>query len=143
MAQTSLYKGKIKILVLEGAPVAGYSARDRRPGDASRSGDSINAPDDWSRPTGSVEEGPHLINASRGTVVDIDARVDVLKSRHLAGAGMDVSRVEPKTAGQCLQTDAKIGYVVIEAETGGHVASLSVKHKLEEVTGTIRTRILY
>ncbi len=90
-----------------------------------------------------IKKGAHLINASRGTVVDIDALVDALKSRHLAGAGIDVFRVEPKAAGQYLQTNAKIGYVVMEAETGGRVASLSVKHKLEEVPGTIRTRILY
>jgi D-3-phosphoglycerate dehydrogenase len=45
-----------------------------------------------------MKKGAHLINASRGTVVDIDALVDALKSRHLAGAGMDVFPVEPKTA---------------------------------------------
>ncbi|HWY49126.1 MAG TPA: NAD(P)-dependent oxidoreductase [Bryobacteraceae bacterium] len=59
-----------------------------------------------------MKQGAHLIKASRGTVVDIDALVDALKSRQLAGAGMDVFPVEPK-------------------------------RKLEEVPGTIRTRILY
>jgi D-3-phosphoglycerate dehydrogenase len=151
-----------------------------------------------------MKKGAHLINASRGTVVDIDALVDALKSRHLAGAGMDVFPVEPKTASdefvsplrgmdnvlltphvggsteeaqqniglevagkltkysdngstisavfscekiniadQYLQTNAKIGYVVIDVETGERAASLQVKTKLEEVPGTIRTRILY
>jgi len=184
-----------------------------------------------------MKTGAYLINASRGTVVDIDALVDALKSRHLAGAGMDVFPVEPKTAsdefvsplrgmdnvlltphvggsteeaqqniglevaeklikysdngstisavnfpevalpehpgkhrllhihhnqpgvlsainavfsgekiniaGQYLQTNARIGYVVIDVETGERAASLNVKHKLEEVPGTIRTRILY
>src|SRR5579863_5577249 len=37
-----------------------------------------------------MKAGAHLINASRGTVVDIDALVDALKSKHLGGAGMDV-----------------------------------------------------
>jgi D-3-phosphoglycerate dehydrogenase len=46
-----------------------------------------------------MKPGTHLINASRGTLVDIDALVDALESRHLAGAGMDVFPVEPKTAG--------------------------------------------
>jgi D-3-phosphoglycerate dehydrogenase len=151
-----------------------------------------------------MKKGAHLINASRGTVVDIDALVDTLKSRHLAGAGMDVFPVEPKTAsdefvsalrgmdnvlltphvggstkeaqqniglevaeklikysdngstisavfsgetiniaGQYLQTNAKIGYVMIDVETGERAASLQVKSKLEEVPGTIRIRILY
>ena len=184
-----------------------------------------------------MKAGAFLINASRGTVVDIDALVDALKSRHLAGAGMDVFPVEPKTAGdefvsplrgldnvlltphvggsteeaqqniglevaeklikysdngstisavnfpeaalpehpgkhrllhihrnqpgvlsaintvfsgekiniagQYLQTNARIGYVVIDVETGEREASLKVKSKLEEVPGTIRTRILY
>jgi D-3-phosphoglycerate dehydrogenase len=184
-----------------------------------------------------MKTGAYLINASRGTVVDIDALADALKSRHLAGAGMDVFPLEPKTAadefvsplrgmdnvlltphvggsteeaqqniglevaeklikysdngstisavnfpevalpehpgkhrllhihhnqpgvlsainavfsgdkiniaGQYLQTNARIGYVVIDVETGQRAASLNVKHKLEEVPGTIRTRILY
>lgn len=37
-----------------------------------------------------------LINASRGTVVDIDALADRLKSGHLAGAAIDVFPTEPK-----------------------------------------------
>jgi D-3-phosphoglycerate dehydrogenase len=45
-----------------------------------------------------MKQGAHLINASRGTVVDIDALVDALQSQHLAGAGMDVFPVEPKAA---------------------------------------------
>ena len=37
-----------------------------------------------------------LINASRGTVVDIDALADRLKSGNLAGAAIDVFPTEPK-----------------------------------------------
>ena len=37
-----------------------------------------------------------LINASRGTVVDIDALADALRSKHLSGAAIDVFPVEPK-----------------------------------------------
>lgn len=38
-----------------------------------------------------------LINASRGTVVDIDALVSVLKAEKIAGAAIDVFPVEPKS----------------------------------------------
>jgi D-3-phosphoglycerate dehydrogenase len=42
-----------------------------------------------------------------------------------------------------LQTSAKIGYVVIDVETDEPADSLSVKRKLDDVPGTIRTRLLY
>jgi D-3-phosphoglycerate dehydrogenase / 2-oxoglutarate reductase len=45
-----------------------------------------------------MKQGSHLINASRGTVVDIDALVDALDSGHLLGAAIDVFPVEPKGA---------------------------------------------
>ncbi|HYL73810.1 MAG TPA: phosphoglycerate dehydrogenase [Bryobacteraceae bacterium] len=184
-----------------------------------------------------MKAGVQLINASRGTVVDIDALATALRSQHVAGAAMDVFPHEPKTAdeefvsplrgmdnvlltphvggstaeaqqnigievaeklikysnngstlsavnfpevslpehsgkhrllhihrnqpgvlsainaifseqqiniaGQYLQTNAKIGYVVIDVETKAPGDSLQVKRKLDEVPGTIRTRLLY
>ena len=43
-----------------------------------------------------MKPGSHLINASRGTVVDIDALSQALESRHLHGAAIDVFPVEPQ-----------------------------------------------
>jgi D-3-phosphoglycerate dehydrogenase / 2-oxoglutarate reductase len=184
-----------------------------------------------------MKEGARLINASRGSVVDIDALVAALQSERLSGAAVDVFPVEPKTAaeefvsplrgfdnviltphvggsteeaqqnigtevaeklikysnngstlsavnfpevslpehpgqhrllhihrnqpgvlsnlnaifserqiniaGEYLQTNAAIGYVVIDVESGERAETLELKRRLDEVAGTIRTRVLY
>ena len=43
-----------------------------------------------------MKQGAIFINASRGTVVDIDALVKALSSKKIAGAAIDVFPVEPK-----------------------------------------------
>lgn len=43
-----------------------------------------------------MRSGSMLINASRGSVVDITALAEALQSQHLAGAAVDVFPVEPK-----------------------------------------------
>ena len=44
-----------------------------------------------------MKKGSYLINNSRGTVVDLDALADSLKTGHLAGAAVDVFPVEPSS----------------------------------------------
>ena len=43
-----------------------------------------------------MKPGSHLINASRGTVVDIEALAEAIGQGHLQGAAIDVFPVEPK-----------------------------------------------
>ncbi len=43
-----------------------------------------------------MKKGAALLNASRGTVVDIPALAEALKNGHLSGAAVDVFPVEPK-----------------------------------------------
>jgi D-3-phosphoglycerate dehydrogenase len=184
-----------------------------------------------------MRKGACLINASRGTVVEIDALAEALRSGQLAGAALDVFPEEPRTAGeafvsplqgmdnvlltphiggsteeaqqnigtevagklikysnngstlsavnfpevslpehpgkhrllhthrnqpgvlsainqvfsaqqiniagQYLQTDSRIGYVVIDVDTVEPARSSLLKSGLDAVPGTIRTRILY
>lgn len=53
------------------------------------------------------------------------------------------SEEEINVAGQYLQTNARIGYVVIDIESADHEVSQHIRARLDEVPGTIRTRILY
>src|SRR6056297_327277 len=41
-----------------------------------------------------MKKGAYLINTSRGAVVETEALVDMIKSGHLAGAGLDVLEEE-------------------------------------------------
>ncbi|HSA48311.1 MAG TPA: NAD(P)-dependent oxidoreductase, partial [Candidatus Competibacteraceae bacterium] len=184
-----------------------------------------------------MKPGSALINAARGTVVEIDALAATLEAKHLAGAAIDVFPKEPKAnddeflsplrafdnvlltphiggsteeaqqniglevagklikysnngstlsavnfpevalpehpgkhrllhihrnqpgvlsqinaifseqqiniAGQYLQTNLRIGYVVIDIDDPGQAETRQLRKRLEEVAGTIRTRILY
>jgi len=184
-----------------------------------------------------MKKGAGLVNAARGSVVDIDALVEAIKSKHIGGAALDVFPKEPKSAhdefvsplrgmdnviltphvggstieaqrdigievsskllkysnngstlgavnfpevslpahpghhrllhihrnqpgvlskvnaifskqriniaGQYLQTNSRIGYVVIDIETEERAVSQNIRRHLDQVEGTIRTRVLY
>ncbi|KAJ3337805.1 hypothetical protein HDU93_000480 [Gonapodya sp. JEL0774] len=52
-----------------------------------------------------MKKGSYLINASRGTVVDLKALSIALKEGHLAGAAVDVFPVEPAANGKGFETE--------------------------------------
>ncbi|KAI9217985.1 hypothetical protein BC828DRAFT_350909 [Blastocladiella britannica] len=51
------------------------------------------------RELAAMKKGAYLINASRGTVVDIEALAAALRSGHIAGCAVDVYPVEPAANG--------------------------------------------
>lgn len=98
-----------------------------------------------------MKQGSILINAARGTVIDIDALVETLKTDKLLGAAIDVFPVEPKSnneefisplrefdnviltphiGGSTLEAQENIGYEVGEklatySDTGTSITSVN------------------
>lgn len=67
-----------------------------------------------------MKPGSILINASRGTVVDIDALHASLESGHLAGAAIDVFPTEPKSRNEPLDSPLRgMQNVVLTPHIGG------------------------
>ena len=67
-----------------------------------------------------MKRGSVLINASRGTVVDIGALTDALKSNHLKGAAIDVFPKEPSSNAELFQSQlAELDNVFLTPHIGG------------------------
>ncbi|MFT7223726.1 MAG: D-3-phosphoglycerate dehydrogenase [Cellvibrionaceae bacterium] len=68
----------------------------------------------------SMKPGAILINAARGTVVDIDALAESLDSKRLGGAAIDVFPVEPKANGEEFVSPLrKFDNVILTPHVGG------------------------
>ncbi|AUC14428.1 3-phosphoglycerate dehydrogenase [Tenacibaculum sp. SZ-18] len=66
-----------------------------------------------------MKDGAHLVNLSRGFVVDIPALTEALKSGKLAGAAVDVYPEEPRKNGE-FYTDLKgLSNVILTPHVGG------------------------
>ncbi|KAB7770931.1 D-3-phosphoglycerate dehydrogenase [Xanthomonas sp. LMG 12462] len=67
-----------------------------------------------------MKPGAHLINASRGTVIDIDALDAALRSGHICGAAVDVFPIEPKGNGDLFESPlAAHDNVILTPHVGG------------------------
>jgi D-3-phosphoglycerate dehydrogenase len=69
---------------------------------------------------GQMKKGSYLLNASRGTVVVIDALAAVLKTGHLAGAAVDVFPEEPESNDQVFASPLRgLPNVILTPHIGG------------------------
>lgn len=67
-----------------------------------------------------MKEGAVLVNAARGTVVDIDALVEVLKTDKLRGAALDVFPEEPASASDPFESPlCEFDNVILTPHIGG------------------------
>ncbi|MBC7378702.1 MAG: phosphoglycerate dehydrogenase [Burkholderiaceae bacterium] len=67
-----------------------------------------------------MKHGGVLINASRGTVVDIDALAGALQSRRLLGAAIDVYPAEPQSNGDLFESPLRgLDNVILTPHIGG------------------------
>lgn len=67
-----------------------------------------------------MKKGSYLINASRGTVVVIEALVDALKSKHIAGCAIDVFPEEPASNKEKFKSPLQgVSNVILTPHIGG------------------------
>lgn len=67
-----------------------------------------------------MKKGAHLINASRGTVVDIEALAEAIRSGHIGGAALDVFPKEPADATEMFKSPLQgLKNVILTPHIGG------------------------
>ncbi len=67
-----------------------------------------------------MKKGAHLINASRGSVVDIPELADAIKKGHIAGAAVDVYPQEPETNSDGFESELRgLPNVLLTPHIGG------------------------
>jgi D-3-phosphoglycerate dehydrogenase len=75
------------------------------------------------REIATMRPGGYLLNASRGTVVDVVALAEAIKGGHLAGAAVDVFPQEPETNSDGFETPLRgLPNVVMTPHIGGSTA---------------------
>jgi phosphoglycerate dehydrogenase-like enzyme len=84
-----------------------------------------------------MKTGSFLVNAARGPIVDENALVEALESRHLAGAALDVFEVEPLPLDSPLRA---LENVILAPHVGG--ATIEADARLDEMVGENLLRVL-
>ncbi len=85
-----------------------------------------------------MKKGAYLINASRGTVVDLDALADALRAGHLRGAAIDVFPVEPSSNGGAFRCPLQgIENVILTPHVGG-----STREAQERIGAEVARRLI-
>lgn len=88
---------------------------------------------------GKMRAGSYLINASRGTVVDIDALSLALKSNHIAGAAIDVFPLEPKSNDDRFESPlAGLDNVLLTPHIGGSTLEAQENIAIEVASKLVR-----
>jgi D-3-phosphoglycerate dehydrogenase len=86
-----------------------------------------------------MKPGSHLINASRGTVVDIDALAAALESGHLLGAAIDVFPLEPQGNDTAFVSPlTRFDNVILTPHIGGSTSEAQVNIGKEVAAKLIR-----
>jgi len=86
-----------------------------------------------------MRKGSYLINASRGTVVDIDALSKALQSGHIAGAAIDVFPVEPKSNNERFESPlVGLDNVLLTPHIGGSTLEAQANIAVEVASKLVR-----
>ncbi len=85
-----------------------------------------------------MKAGSYLINASRGSVVDIPALAEAIKSKHLAGAAVDVYPKEPKSNKESFSSELQgLENVILTPHIGGSTEEAQYNIGIEVATSFI------
>jgi D-3-phosphoglycerate dehydrogenase len=86
-----------------------------------------------------MKKGSYLLNASRGTVVDIEALAESIKSKHLAGCAIDVFPEEPEANTDSFTTPLQgLSNVILTPHIGGATEEAQANIGTEVPTTLIR-----
>lgn len=86
-----------------------------------------------------MKKGSYLLNASRGTVVDLDALADALRSKHVLGAAVDVYPEEPESNSDGFNSVLQgLPNVILTPHIGGSTAEAQESIGREVATSLIK-----
>lgn len=88
---------------------------------------------------GKMRKGSYLLNASRGTVVQIPELAEALRSGHLAGAAVDVYPEEPESNGEGFNSPLRgLSNVILTPHIGGSTAEAQAAIGREVATSILK-----